>query len=83
MGRETFGKRMREKSRQERQAAKRERREAVKETDDQVPNEEALMERFRLLSERHAAGAIDDEAFEAERREVFAALGLETPVTDE
>jgi hypothetical protein len=35
------------------------------------------MERFRVLSEQHAAGALDTQAYERERHEIFVALGLE------
>ena len=75
---ETFGKRQREKARLERQAAKRERREAARyeEPEDEGPDESALMERFRVLSERHAAGEMTAEAYESERAKIFEALGL-------
>ena len=42
-------------------------------------DEAAIMERFRLLSERHANGDIDDLAYKSQRHEIFAALGLEDP----
>lgn len=89
MGRETFHKRQREKRRDERKAAKRERREAAKRErreaveladgtgSPDAPDETALMERFRLLSERHAAGEVNEEAYAAERRDIFSALGLD------
>ena len=41
-------------------------------------DEMALMEEFRLLSERHAAGLIDDAGYQAERHRLFVDLGIET-----
>lgn len=78
--RQSADKRIREKRRQERQAAKRDRRQARGDDTDAVEiDEAALMEQYRLLCERHAAGAVDDDDFEAERHELFVALGLEDP----
>ena len=78
-GRETFGKRQRERAREEKKrekaAIKAERREAEAEAD--TPNEEELFEQFRRLSERHDAGQVTDEAFEERKAEIFEALGLE------
>lgn len=76
-GRETFEKRLREKRRQEKKAAKAARIEERREADDGVENEQELLERFRLLSERHAAEEIDDETFEERKAEIFEKLGLE------
>ena len=82
-GRESFEKRNREKRRQERQAAKRDRRHSRGDGEDDTeeagaaPDESALMEQYRVLSERHASGVIDDRAFESGRHEIFVALGLE------
>jgi hypothetical protein len=39
------------------------------------------MERFRVLSERYAAGIVTREEYETERREIFSELGLETDLT--
>ena len=81
MGSETFQKRERERKRQERAAERRERREARKNDDDVAPvSTEDLMEQFRILSEQHAAGAIDAETYEAERSEIFVQLGLADPL---
>lgn len=77
MGSESFQKREREKRRQERAAERRERREQRKDVAVEPIDTDALMERFRVLSERHASGAIDDATYEAERLEIFTALGLE------
>jgi len=40
------------------------------------------MEQFRVLSERHAAGAVDAATYEAERAIIFEALGLGDPAGD-
>lgn len=79
MGSESFQKREREKRRQERAAERRERRETRKtsETETETVDVDALMERFRVLSEQHACNAVDDATYEAERLEIFTALGLE------
>lgn len=77
MGSESFQKREREKRRQERNAERRERRQQRKEEVAEPVDTEALMERFRVLSEQHASRAIDDATYEAERLEIFTALGLE------
>ena len=80
MGSESFQKREREKRRQERNAERRERRQQRKEEKEEVAepvDTDALMERFRILSEQHASRAIDDATYEAERLEIFTALGLE------
>ena len=43
-----------------------------------APNEDALMEEFRLLSERRAAGNLSNDLYEDERHRIFVELGLET-----
>jgi len=80
MGSETFQKRERERKRQERAAERRERREARKTADDAPVSTEELMEQFRILSEQHAAGTIDDETYEAERSAIFVQLGVADPL---
>lgn len=40
--------------------------------------ESDLLEMFRILSEHHNAGGIDDATFEARRSEIFEKLGIET-----
>lgn len=75
-----MAKRARERARQERQEEKRLRRESIAEataTQD-APNEDALMEEFRLLSERRAAGNLSNDLYEEERHRIFVELGLET-----
>jgi hypothetical protein len=82
MGSETFQKRERERKRQERAAERRERRETRKTTDEAPVSTEELMEQFRILSEQHAAGAIDNATYEAERSEIFVQLGVADPLGD-
>jgi hypothetical protein len=81
MGRESFEKREREKKRLLRSAEKRERREHRSEhQSDPAPVDMAeLMERFRVLSEQHASGAVSHERYDAERRRIFTALGFDAP----
>jgi hypothetical protein len=81
VGRESFEKREREKKRLQRSAEKREKREQRAEhRGDPAPVDSAdLMERFRVLSEHHAAGAVSQEQYDAQRREIFAALGFDPP----
>lgn len=77
-GRESFEKRRIEQARRDRKKAKREKTEARRAEDEGGETDEAaLMERFRVLSERHAAGEIEDADYETQRSELFAALGLE------
>jgi hypothetical protein len=80
----SFGKREREKKLQERAARKRERRQerAERPSESEGPDTDALMARFQTLSEAHEAGAVSRDAYDAERREIFAALGLSDAVTD-
>jgi len=80
VGRESFEKREREKERQQRSAAKRERRESRAEPDVNGAgvDSDALMERFRVLSERRAAGAVSEEQYEAQRLQIFSELGLDS-----
>jgi hypothetical protein len=80
-GREGMAKRARERQRQERQEAKRFKRETeAEEPTEQVdpPDEAALMEEFRLLSERHAAGQVSVDDYNEERKRIFVELGLES-----
>lgn len=81
-GREGMAKRARERARQERQENKRAKREL--EPDEQsaeatdAPDEAALMEEFRLLSERHAAGQVSIDNYLEEKKRIFVDLGLES-----
>jgi hypothetical protein len=75
----SFGKREREKKKQERAAEKRERRQersAQSESQANVVDEAELMERFRVLSERFEAKTISREDYEAERAQIFTELGV-------
>ena len=77
MGSANFAKREREKQRQERAARKRERRAERSELGTEtVPDQNELMERFRILSESLAAGTVTREAYEVERTEIFEQLGV-------
>lgn len=78
MGSESFQKRERERKRQARAAERRERRDARQDAREEaeVVDSDALMEQFRVLSERHARGEVDAETYEAERTAIFEALGL-------
>ena len=77
-GRESFEKRRLQKVRQERKADKRDKREQRKDDESSdAPDQEALMERFRLISEQRSAGALTEDQYENARKEIFVALGLE------
>jgi hypothetical protein len=75
-GRQSVDKRRIEQQRQERQAAKRERRQESRAQTDEPVDETELLERFRVLSEAHASGAINEETFRTQRHELLVALGL-------
>lgn len=85
-GHQSFEKRQRERAKQERQALKREQRaerknpkkddEEVEENPSGLLTEEQLFEQFRILSERHQNGDVDDEDFEVQKAELFDKLGL-------
>ena len=76
-----------DKLRQEQQAAKRERRQARGEGRDddapEGPSQDELLERFRLLSEAHAAGKVTEEDFGPARHELMVALGMAEPDEDD
>lgn len=80
-GQQSAEKRRIDKMRQEKQAAKRERRQGggPEGADGEAVDTEAIMERFRILSEAHAAGKVSDEDFEPARHELMVALGVEEP----
>jgi hypothetical protein len=78
-GGEQFAKRARERAREERREEKRQRRETrAAESADPAdgPSEDALMEEFRVLSERNAAGSITESHYAQERRRIFDELGI-------
>jgi uncharacterized membrane protein len=76
-----MAKRERERARQQRQEAKRLKRETVSTESHAIEaSEEArLMEEFRLLSERHAAGDISESRYTTERNRILVELRLEHP----
>lgn len=78
-----MGKRERERRRQQRQEAKQMRREQIAAQPDGPDSQEEarLMEEFRLLSERHAAGAVTDTVFTTERHRILGELGIENEQT--
>ena len=79
---DSAGKRRVEGQRKEKRLAKVERRagRATEGLGDSPPvDEAALMSRFQQISERHGQGLLDGAAYEAERREIFLALGLDPP----
>lgn len=76
-----MAKRARERARAEKKAAKQARKDAAPtEAADaeEGPDEAALMEEFRVLSERHAAELISEDVYTTERERIFGALGIET-----
>ena len=82
-GRQSWEKRQREKAKRDKQTAKRAEREERKNTsaeedvETEGPSEAELYERFAKLSQKHAAGDLDDDTFEEKRAERFEQLGLE------
>ena len=46
---------------------------------DDGPDEDALLEEFRLLNEKFAAGKVEEDDFEFRKAEIFAELGLGEP----
>lgn len=75
---QSFNKRQRERAKKEKAAAKRARRHSREsgDSEDETPDEDALLEQFRLLNEQRAAGEVDDEEFETRKQEIFVQLGL-------
>lgn len=80
-GREGMGKRAREQARLVKQEAKELRRESLQQeaaSKGDGPDEAALMEEFRKVSEKHAAGLISDNVLSEERHRIFVELGIES-----
>jgi hypothetical protein len=76
---QSFNKRQRERAKKEKAAAKRARRHARPEDGEEVdegPDEDVLLEQFRVLNEQHAAGDVTSEEFEERKTEIFEQLGL-------
>ncbi len=80
---QSYQKRQRELRKKERKAEKQEirhGRSAAKKADyDEGPDEDALLEEFRVLNERFAAGEVDQDDFEFRKAEIFAEMGLGDP----
>lgn len=80
---QSYQKRQRELRKKERKAEKLAVRHgksaAGKEDVQQGPDEDALLEEFRLLNERFAAGTVNEDDFEFRKAEIFAQLGLGEP----
>ena len=78
-GREGFAKWAREQERKTKQDAKRARRQSSSPPKNpaDAPDEDRLLEEFRLLSERHADGRIGQALYDQERLRIFAELGIE------
>lgn len=79
-GGESAGKRRVAAQRNDRKAAKSERRRQRQGEGSPGPVDEAeMMGRFHRLNELRSAGAINEDDFERQRREIFVSLGLEDP----
>ena len=81
MSQAQFQKRMREKARQEKQAAKRERRAERAEAPEQAdggesPPQERVLEQLAKLHTQFADEAIDFDEFEARKQELLAQLDV-------
>jgi hypothetical protein len=77
---QSYQKRQRELRKKERKAEKLAVRHGKSSEDpDEVedgPDEDALLEEFRLLNEKFAAGDVEEDDFEFRKAEIFAKLGL-------
>ena len=78
--RESIQKRLREKARQDKKAAKREKRD-MEPTEEETPtsraDEDALMQEFASLSARYESNQISSERYDEERHRIFVELGIE------
>lgn len=77
---QSYQKRQRELRKKERKAEKqaiRHGRSAAKaEESDDGPDEDALLEEFRILNERFAEGDVEEKVFEFRKAEIFHQMGL-------
>ncbi len=77
---QSYQKRQREIRKKERKAEKqaiRHGRSAAKKAEsDDGPDEDALLEEFRVLNEQFAAGEVEAEDFEYRKAEIFHQMGL-------
>lgn len=81
---QSYQKRQRELRKKERKAEKQAIRHgksaAKKEGDaDEGPDEDALLEEFRVLNESFAEGKVEQDDFDFRKAEIFAAMGLGEP----
>ena len=80
---QSYQKRQRELRKKERKAEKQAirhgRSAAKKESTDEGPDEDALLEEFRVLNEKFAAGEVEQDDFEYRKAEIFAEMGLGDP----
>ena len=67
---------LRKKERKQEKLAIRPGKSAAKADVDEGPSEDELLEEFRLLNEKFAAGDINEEDFEYEKAVLFSKLGL-------
>jgi len=80
---QSYQKRQRELRKKERKAEKLAIRHGKSSDSDEEPkegpDEDALLEEFRLLNEKFAAGDVPEDDFEYRKAEIFAELGLGEP----
>jgi len=80
---QSYQKRQRELRKKERKAEKQAvrhgRSAAKREADDDGPDEDQLLEEFRLLNEAFAGGDVEQDDFDYRKAEIFAAMGLGEP----
>ena len=80
---QSYQKRQRELRKKERKAEKLAVRHGKSSDSDEEPtegpDEDALLEEFRLLNEKFAAGDVEEDDFEFRKAEIFAELGLGEP----
>jgi hypothetical protein len=80
---QSYQKRQRELRKKERKAEKLAIRHGKSSESDEEPeegpDEDALLEEFRLLNEKFAAGDVPEDDFEYRKAEIFAQLGLGEP----
>jgi len=76
---QSYQKRQRELRKKERKAEKlavRHGKSDGPDESDDGPDEDALLEEFRQLNEKFAAGDVEEDDFEFRKAEIFAQLGL-------
>jgi hypothetical protein len=81
---QSYQKRQRELRKKEKKAEKqavRHGKSAAKkeDDDDDTPDEDALLEEFRILNESFADGKVSQDDFDYRKAEIFAAMGLGEP----